>query len=40
MPKVGNKSYSYDSKGRAAAKKESRRSGKPVASTKKGAKKK
>lgn len=40
MPKVGSKHYSYDSKGRAAAKKESRRSGKPMTNTKKGTKKK
>jgi hypothetical protein len=30
MPKVGNKKYSYDSKGKAAAKKESRRTGKAM----------
>lgn len=40
MPKVGNKSYSYDAKGRAAAKKASRRSGKPMVNTKKSAKRK
>ena len=40
MPKVGNKTYSYDAKGRTAAKKESRRSGKPMTTTKKSVKKK
>lgn len=30
MPKVGGKSYSYSAKGRAAAKRASKRSGKPV----------
>ncbi len=42
MPKVGNKHYSYDAKGRAAAKKESRRTGKAMTNTtaKKGTRKK
>jgi hypothetical protein len=30
MPKVGNKHYSYSAKGRAAAKRASKRTGKPV----------
>jgi len=30
MPKVGGKSYSYSAKGRAAAKRASKRTGKPV----------
>lgn len=30
MPKVGNKRYSYSAKGRAAAKRASKRTGKPV----------
>tara|TARA_B100001540_G_C15665891_1_gene577765 strand:+ start:122 stop:232 length:111 start_codon:yes stop_codon:yes gene_type:complete len=30
MPKVGGKSYSYSAKGRAAAKRASKKSGKPV----------
>lgn len=30
MPKVGGKSYSYSAKGRAAAKRASKRSGKPI----------
>ena len=40
MPKVGKKHYAYDDKGRAAAKKEARRSGKPVTKVKKGTRKK
>ena len=30
MPRVGGKSYSYSAKGRAAAKRASKRSGKPI----------
>ena len=30
MPKVGNKHYSYSAKGRAAAKRASKRTGKPI----------
>ena len=35
MPKVGNKHYSYTPKGRMAAKKEAKRTGKPVTHGKK-----
>ena len=35
MPKVGGKHYSYSSKGRAAAKKEAKRTGKKMTNTKK-----
>ena len=35
MPKVGGKSYSYSPKGRAAASKEAKRTGKPVTRKKK-----
>jgi|15BtaG_2_1085339.scaffolds.fasta_scaffold04609_4 hypothetical protein len=35
MPKVGKKTYSYDSKGVAAAKKESKRTGRVMINTKK-----
>jgi hypothetical protein len=42
MPKVGSKHYSYDAKGRAAAKKEATRTGKKMTNTttKKGTRKK
>jgi hypothetical protein len=30
MPKVGKKNYSYSAKGRAAAKRASKRTGKPI----------
>jgi hypothetical protein len=35
MPKVGNKSYGYGPKGMAAAKKSSKKTGKPIKMTKK-----
>jgi hypothetical protein len=35
MPKVGNKNYSYGAKGMAAAKKASKKTGKPMKMTKK-----
>ena len=35
MPKVGNKHYSYSAKGRAAARAESKRTGKPMTKKKK-----
>ena len=34
MPKVGSKKFSYTKKGKAAAKRESKKSGKKVVSTK------
>ena len=40
MPKVGGKHYSYSAKGRAAAKKEAKRTGKKMANTKKSMSKK
>ena len=40
MPKVGNKHYSNDAKGRAAAKKEATRTGKKMTNTKKSISKK
>ena len=40
MPKVGNKHYSYDAKGRAAAKKAAARTGKKMTNTKKSISKK
>jgi hypothetical protein len=38
MPKVGNKSYGYSTRGMAAAKTESEKTGKPMKMTKKPAK--
>jgi len=35
MPRVGNKHYSYSAKGRAAARAESKRTGKPMTNKKK-----
>jgi hypothetical protein len=35
MPKVGKKHYSYSSKGRAAAKRASKKSGKPIRNARK-----
>jgi hypothetical protein len=35
MPKVGPKNYGYDAKGKAAAAKASKKSGKPIKITKK-----
>jgi hypothetical protein len=35
MPKVGGKSYSYSAKGRAAAKRASKKSGKPIKNARK-----
>ena len=35
MPKVAKKSYSYSAKGKAAAKRASKKSGKPVRNTRK-----
>ena len=40
MPKVGGKHYSYSAKGRAAAKKEAKRTGKKMTNTKKSMSKK
>ncbi len=36
MPKVGNQQYSYSRKGRQAAKRASKRTGKPIRKAKKG----